>query len=56
MAEVVEAQGLSRALHETGVGVSRTLNELLVPLFLLFAVFGVNTVLHRLLIKPLQIC
>lgn len=56
MAEVVEAQRLSPALHKTGVGVSRTLNELLVPLFLLFAVLGVNTVLHRLLIKPLKIC
>ena len=56
MAEIVKTQGFPRALHETGVGVSRTLNELLVPLFLLFAVFGVNTVLYRLLIKPLKIC
>ena len=56
MAEVVEPQGLSRTLHETGVGVNRTLHELLVRLFLLFAALRVNTVLHRLLIKPLQIC
>ena len=56
MAEVVEPQGLSRTLHETGVGIRWTLHKLLVDLFLLFAVFGVNTILCRLFIKPLQIC
>ena len=56
MAEIVKTQGFPRTLHETGVRVRWTLHKLLVDLFLLLAVFGVNTILHRLLIKPLKIC
>ena len=56
MAEIVKTQGFPRTLHETGVGIRWTLHKLLVDLFLLFAGFGVNTILCRLFIKPLQIC
>ena len=37
-------------------GSAGLLTSSLYAFFLLFAVFGVNTVLHRLLIKPLKIC